>query len=747
MATLVPGVLLKLLQHMNTDVKVAGEHRSSLLQVVSIVPALAGGELFPNQGFYLKVSDSSHATYVSLPDEHDDLILSDKIQLGQFIHVERLEAASPVPILRGVRPVPGRHPCVGTPEDIVATHSLGFLNNNGNLSPGSKSRDKTKSPSKAFGNSHVGVKDNKSAVSRSNGGTKEEKVEKKKPTLTWSKSHLSKLALNVVEKKDSLMRVKSSSSSRSIPTSPTSCYSLPTSFEKFSNGVKQQAKVKGLERLEKATTKPGLEKSSSVRGASPTPKRVLGGNPLKNYLQGLELEPKALRKSWEGNMDLKSRESPRLRVNKHDLKPEPRSTSVPRKSTSEKLISKEDNRGILAKSSKEENKAHPSLKKSTNGEPVDADKSSKQKISKGRKLPGEVNNGLQDLVKVVVSNRILADGNVAWSSLPSSLTKIGKEVMKHRDAAQIAAIEAMQVASASESLLRCLSTYSELSSSAKEDNAQPAVEQFLALHASLKNVHLVGDALSKTISAAGSESDHEENPSEEALKAVSEKRKQATLWVNAALATNLSSFSVYSKKATSTPIALSAPSPSPKTISLNQPMLVLDNSTKNSLAKPQAKPRPTMSSKIQSSGSQRRLTDGVAANQKSKSPPPADWVRGDGLEEAVDLAEMLRVASQDWFLGFVERFLDADVDASALSDNGQIAGMLSQLKSVNDWLDEISSSKDDESPKIASETIDRIRKKIYEYLLTHVESAAAALGGGSGGGSQVSPTIETKTRK
>ncbi|KAH0659496.1 uncharacterized protein [Solanum tuberosum] len=747
MATLVPGVLLKLLQHMNTDVKVAGEHRSSLLQVVSIVPALAGGELFPNQGFYLKVSDSSHATYVSLPDEHDDLILSDKIQLGQFVHVERLEAASPVPILRGVRPVPGRHPCVGTPEDIVATHSLGFLNNNGNLSPGSKSRDKTKSPSKAFGNSHVGVKDNKSAVSRSNGGTKEEKVEKKKPTLTWSKSHLSKLALNVVEKKDSLMRVKSSSSSRSIPTSPTSCYSLPTSFEKFSNGVKQQAKVKGLERLEKATTKPGLEKSSSVRGASPTPKRVLGGNPLKNYLQGLELEPKALRKSWEGNMDLKSRESPRLRVNKHDLKPEPRSTSVPRKSTSEKLISKEDNRGILAKSSKEENKAHPSLKKSTNGEPVDADKSSKQKISKGRKLPGEVNNGLQDLVKVVVSNRILADGNVAWSSLPSSLTKIGKEVMKHRNAAQIAAIEAMQVASASESLLRCLSTYSELSSSAKEDNAQPAVEQFLALHASLKNVHLVGDALSKTISAAGSESDHEENPSEEALKAVSEKRKQATLWVNAALATNLSSFSVYSKKATSTPIALSAPSPSPKTISLNQPMLVLDNSTKNSLAKPQAKPRPTMSSKIQSSGSQRRLTDGVAANQKSKSPPPADWVRGDGLEEAVDLAEMLRVASQDWFLGFVERFLDADVDASALSDNGQIAGMLSQLKSVNDWLDEISSSKDDESPKIASETIDRIRKKIYEYLLTHVESAAAALGGGSGGGSQVSPTIETKTRK
>ncbi|EPS68799.1 hypothetical protein M569_05973, partial [Genlisea aurea] len=117
MAALVPGVLLKLLQHMNTDVKIAGEHRSSLLQVVGIVPALSGGELFTNQGFYLKVSDSSHATYVSLPHHHHHLILSDNIQLGQFIHVERLDSASPVPILRGVRPIPGRHPCVGTPQD------------------------------------------------------------------------------------------------------------------------------------------------------------------------------------------------------------------------------------------------------------------------------------------------------------------------------------------------------------------------------------------------------------------------------------------------------------------------------------------------------------------------------------------------------------------------------------------------------------------------------------------------------
>lgn len=324
MATLVPGVLLKLLQHMNTDVKVAGEHRSSLLQVVSIVPALAAGELFPNQGFYLKVSDSSHATYVSLPDEDDDLILSDKIQLGQFIHVERLEAASPVPILRGGRPIPGRHPCVGTPEDIVATHSLGFLNNNGNLS--SKTGDKSRSGSKSLSN--FGAKDGKS--SGLSGGFKEDKrVEKKATGLTRSKSQLSKLSLSVDVKKESSGRLKSSGS-RSIPSSPTSCYSLPTSFEKFSSSVRQQAKIKGLDRLEKAATgvSGSKEKPSPIRGGSSTGKKVSSGNFMKNIVQGLELGPKALRRSWEGNMDARSRESPRLKVNKQELKPEIRSNSV-----------------------------------------------------------------------------------------------------------------------------------------------------------------------------------------------------------------------------------------------------------------------------------------------------------------------------------------------------------------------------------------------------------------------------------
>ncbi|KAL0463776.1 UNVERIFIED_CONTAM: hypothetical protein Slati_0265200 [Sesamum latifolium] len=119
MASLVPGVLIKLLQSINSNLKVRGEHRSVLLQVISIVPAISGSELWPDHGFFIKVSDSSHSTYVSLSREDTDLILNNKLQLGQFFYVEKMEPGTPVPILVGVRPVPGRHPFVGNPKDLM----------------------------------------------------------------------------------------------------------------------------------------------------------------------------------------------------------------------------------------------------------------------------------------------------------------------------------------------------------------------------------------------------------------------------------------------------------------------------------------------------------------------------------------------------------------------------------------------------------------------------------------------------
>ncbi|XP_073033334.1 uncharacterized protein [Primulina eburnea] len=126
MAALAPGILLKLLNGLNTGVKPTSEHRSSLLQVTDIVPAdLDEKILLPKHGFYIKISDSSHSIYASLPFDQDDLVLSNKVQLGQFIYVDNLEPGSPVPVVKGIKPIPGRHPLVGTPEPLMGLRQKG----------------------------------------------------------------------------------------------------------------------------------------------------------------------------------------------------------------------------------------------------------------------------------------------------------------------------------------------------------------------------------------------------------------------------------------------------------------------------------------------------------------------------------------------------------------------------------------------------------------------------------------------
>ncbi|CAL9083882.1 unnamed protein product [Musa textilis] len=116
MESLNPGVLLRLIQDIdrsgNSPRRPLRHAPPAVLQVTGIVPAVAGSDLSPDRGFYVKVSDSSHCAYVSLPADLNDLILADRLQLGQLIHVRRLEPASPVPVLREFRLLEGRHPCL-----------------------------------------------------------------------------------------------------------------------------------------------------------------------------------------------------------------------------------------------------------------------------------------------------------------------------------------------------------------------------------------------------------------------------------------------------------------------------------------------------------------------------------------------------------------------------------------------------------------------------------------------------------
>lgn len=126
MADLGSGIVMKLLERMNIEENEKdGELKPLLLQVRSIIPVLSeSGNLWPNKGFFLRVSDSMHAIYVSLPQEENEIVLSNKLQLGQFVYVDKLEHAYPVPIIKGLRPLPGRLPCVGDPIDLVSKERI-----------------------------------------------------------------------------------------------------------------------------------------------------------------------------------------------------------------------------------------------------------------------------------------------------------------------------------------------------------------------------------------------------------------------------------------------------------------------------------------------------------------------------------------------------------------------------------------------------------------------------------------------
>ncbi|KAL5055774.1 hypothetical protein RYX36_036456 [Vicia faba] len=400
-------------------------------------------------------------------------------------------------------------------------------------------------------------------------------LDKKLMVFGRCKSQTTKDSVVDFVKKEKLARLKSLNSRTMVPSSPTSCYSMPTTFEKFSNGVKNQASINGVDRL---IAKVGVvETGKGVRGVSPLGKRIAVGNSIRNLVQGIELGAKALRKSWEGNME------------------------TPRKSTSSEKFSSKDYESKTqtpTKSSKVENKMQKSIKKVIgDGTIEEQEKSSKQRNSFGKKS--------------------------SEAEFPGNLVK---EVMKHRDTTLMATTEAMQEAAAAESLLQCLSLYAELSNSAKEINPQCTIDQFLTLHTSLNSARMIADSLSKTIP---------EEPRSSNVQASSASNSQ-----------------------------------NQKSVLGSKPVLVLENSREDASSKSQGKSRPTgANSKQALPGTPRKQNEGLANGKKQIVQPLPDWIRGNGLDEAVNLADTLQLKSRDWFLLFVEKFLDSDGDIG-LSNNG-----------------------------------------------------------------------------
>ncbi|XP_062186741.1 uncharacterized protein LOC133890363 [Phragmites australis] len=293
------------------------------------------------------------------------------------------------------------------------------------------------------------------------------------------------------------------------------------------------------------------------------------------------------------------------------------------------------------------------------------------------------------------------ENNVMWSSLSSSLVRHGKEAVKQRDMALQAVLDGLLEASAIEKLIKCLSIYSELQSD-KDDDPNELIDRFLRFSQDLDHAIFIAQSQNRLRQAKACCSNSTSSASAKAAtKSALDRKQSAISWIRAAIEADLSPFSSHTR-ATS-------------------------ESAKASVA--EAKPVcPLFCSKPKCNCNSR----------PSKRTSDAS-TEGSNLNAAMDLAIAMRSDCNGWFLKYIDKFLD-DIESETdyATSESKVAGLLQQLKKVDDWLNRVvrhermfsidRSNKDSVlSEEEESDACERVRRKIYGALLRHVQYAAMAL--------------------
>ncbi|KAK8500233.1 hypothetical protein V6N13_076279, partial [Hibiscus sabdariffa] len=279
---------------------------------------------------------------------------------------------------------------------------------------------------------------------------------------------------------------------------------------------------------------------------------------------------------------------------------------------------------------------------------------------------------------ITIHEKKWTDGSVSWDIISAGLANLGKEAMQRRALASKAAAEALEEAIATESVVRNLSKFSELSSKSKACNPLPTIDKFLSIYDDV--VKYTGIAETVALS---------HNSSTE--NASIQQSKSSSLWVEAALATDLEIVSLLTPQNNEPPSALQ------RSLSKEQPHLASPKNQFKASSSPQQEP--------------------TAATI---------WTSGQGMKETVCFALNLKSEMEMWFLRFIDESLDAGFrmlgesvsgGSKALPlDCGSIAGVLSQLKRVNDWLDRAVSN--GEEP--LTDKVEKLKRKIYGFVIQHV---------------------------
>lgn len=276
---------------------------------------------------------------------------------------------------------------------------------------------------------------------------------------------------------------------------------------------------------------------------------------------------------------------------------------------------------------------------------------------------------------ITVHEKKWTDGSVALDAVSGNLSKLGKEAMQRKVLASTAAAEALEEANATECIIRNLSMFSDLCSVCQARNPLPTIDRFFTIY---------DDVLKSTAMVESIANRHNSETPDDTIP--TEQSKSLSLWVEAALATDLQIVSLL------TGTTIDPPSTLPKSLSKRHSL----GTAKKSSSSPQF------------------------------SPSIGVWTRGNGMKETVELGANLLSEMQTWFLCFVEESLDAgfkvfgectaDGKKTLPLDGGSIAIVLSHLKRVNAWLDRVVSKGDDS----LTEKIEKLKRKIYGFVIQHV---------------------------
>lgn len=249
-----------------------------------------------------------------------------------------------------------------------------------------------------------------------------------------------------------------------------------------------------------------------------------------------------------------------------------------------------------------------------------------------------------------------------------------------------------------------VSAFVELCNSSQKPG--PLVEQFLDIHHSMQIAAVAANSLL-----------HARNPQANSLSMCrTSPKKNAKSWVQAAIHTNLSKFTLCSN-------------PEKAGISLGEKYhyLIIENDPSKLISEnnpPQSKQSPQSHySSGPDSDATHRSSQSLKKHNSSANKMyfGKDTLSGEsGLKEAANLAEKLLTVSCQWFFKYLESSLDKRFGLSGREGSTDIASLLGQLKRVNSWLDDLVGS-----GMQADEKIEGIRKKLYEFLLANVDSAIA----------------------